>query len=140
LPFQATSKLYYAAINASGNTVTPVKFSTVSLIINITVSLLLMKFTGFKCVAIATVVSSASQFILLMNYCEKKCYKLSADTRKDIVKCVIATTVMLIILYNLSSHQLTYRIFACALSYFLTVILLKAEIKNDLFAIRDKIT
>ena len=48
LPFQAMSKLYYAAINASGNTSTPVKFSCISLSINIALSLILMGFMGFK--------------------------------------------------------------------------------------------
>ncbi len=139
LPFQAISKLYYAAINATGNTSTPVRLSLISLLINISLSLILMSSMEFRCVAIATVISSAAQFTMLMLYCEFRytSSKLSSETKKDIIKCFVSSIVMIIVLSNLKSTNISLialfsYVVSGAISYIAVLFLLKAKLLADL--------
>jgi putative peptidoglycan lipid II flippase len=143
LPFQAMSKLYYAAINATGNTSTPVRFSCISLSINIALSLILMNFIDFKCVAVATVVSSIAQFIMLMLYSELQytTSKLTLETKKDIFKCFFASIVMMIILYtlkgnNISLIELFTYIIVGIISYGAVIIVLRVRFLADILNFR----
>ena len=143
LPFQAMSKIYYAAINATGNTSTPVKFSAISLSINVGLSLILMKFIGFKCVAVGTVVSSAAQFIMLMIYSEKHCEKLTYETKIDLLKISVSSSIMMVMLYNFKGDSISLvELFSCILggviSYGCILLLTREQLVVDLCRRKDK--
>jgi len=136
LPFQAMSKLYYAGINATGNTSTPVKFSFISLLINIALSLILMSFIEYKSVAVATVISSGCQTIMLILYCEKN-YQLSHETKKDILKYIIASLIMTIVLYFFKSTSVSLVLLSSdvilgVISYSVSLFVMRAEFINDI--------
>ena len=146
LPFQAISKLYCTAINATGNTSTPVKFSFISLLLNVGLSLMLMSFIEFKSVAVATIISSVCQTIMLILYSEKQSNNcnLSYETKKDILKYIVASIIMTIVLYyfkssNVSLIELFKYVILGIISYSISLFIMRAEFINDLLQRNEKI-
>lgn len=91
LPCQALSKIYTAALHSRGEMKKPMYFAFCSLVVNLSMSFLLMKNFGYTCVAIASVLSSAAQLLLLARSCGES---LSSESRKDIMNYLMSSVLM----------------------------------------------
>ena len=105
LPFQGISKIYNATLYSVGNTKTPMYIGIVNLIINISMSFLLMDYVGYSCVAIAAIFSNATQFLLLFLNCDAIA-KISSDTKKDFFKYIFGVFFMAITVIILKSFMI----------------------------------
>ena len=105
LPAFSLIKIFSSFIFARDNTRIPFYFSTVSVLINILISVYYFRDLGFIIIPIATSISSWVNSILLYIYLSKEGYfKLSKKLIIQIIKITISTITMGILLQNLLSH------------------------------------
>ena len=105
LPAFALIKIFSSFIFARDNTKIPFYFSTVSVFINILISVYYFKDLGFIIIPIATSISSWVNSIFLYIYLHKEDYfKINKKLIIQIIRVVISTITMGILLQNLLSY------------------------------------
>ena len=105
LPAFSLIKIFSSFVFARDNTRIPFYFSTVSVLINILISVYYFRDLGFIIIPIATSISSWVNSILLYIYLSKEGYfKLSKKLIKQIIRITISTITMGILLQNLLSY------------------------------------
>ncbi len=105
LPAFSLIKIFSSFIFARDNTRIPFYFSTVSVLINILISVYYFRDLGFIIIPIATSISSWVNSILLYIYLSKEGYfKLSKKLIIQIIRITISTITMGILLQNLISY------------------------------------
>ncbi len=147
LPAFSLIKIFSSFIFARDNTRIPFYFSTVSVLINILISVYYFRDLGFIIIPIATSISSWVNSILLYIYLSKEGYfKLSKKLIIQIIRITISTITMGILLQNLLSHfdsqlsfesnyKFLYLFFIVILSiliYFVISLITKAFKLNDI--------
>lgn len=100
LPLFILTKILQTIFYANKDTKTPMYISIVSLLINITFNLILMKFFSFKGIIISTLIASFSN-VFLLYFIAKKQRKIHFSTRlyKDLYKIVFSLFFMCIFIY-----------------------------------------
>ena len=105
LPAFALIKIFSSFIFARDNTKIPFYFSTVSVFINILISVYYFKDLGFIIIPIATSISSWVNSIFLYIYLHKENYfKINKKLIIQIIRVAISTITMSILLQNLLSY------------------------------------
>ena len=105
LPAFALIKIFSSFIFARDNTKIPFYFSTVSVFINILISVYYFKDLGFVIIPIATSISSWVNSIFLYIYLHKEDYfKINKKLIIQIIRVAISTITMGILLQNLLSY------------------------------------
>ncbi len=105
LPAFALIKIFSSFIFARDNTKIPFYFSTVSVFINILISVYYFKDIGFIIIPIATSISSWVNSIFLYIYLHKEDYfKINKKLIIQIIRVAISTIIMGILLQNLISY------------------------------------
>ena len=105
LPAFSLIKIFSSFIFARDNTRIPFYFSTVSVLINILISVYYFKDLGFIIIPIATSISSWINSILLYIYLHKENYfKFNKKLIIQIIRITISTIIMGICLQNLLSY------------------------------------
>ena len=105
LPAFALIKIFSSFIFARDNTKVPFYFSTVSVFINILISVYYFKDLGFVIIPIATSISSWVNSIFLYIYLHKEDYfKINKKLIIQIIRVAISTITMGIFLQNLLSY------------------------------------
>ena len=105
LPAFALIKIFSSFIFARDNTKIPFYFSTVSVFINILISVYYFKDLGFVIIPIATSISSWVNSIFLYIYLHKENYfKINKKLIIQIIRVAISTITMGILLQNLLSY------------------------------------
>ena len=105
LPAFSLIKIFSSFIFARDNTRIPFYFSTVSVLINILISVYYFRDLGFIIIPIATSISSWVNSILLYIYLNKEGYfKLNKKLIIQIIRITISTITMGILLQNLLSY------------------------------------
>ena len=105
LPAFSLIKIFSSFIFARDNTRIPFYFSTVSVLINILISIYYFRDLGFIIIPIATSISSWVNSILLYIYLNKEGYfKLSKKLIIQIIRITVSTITMGILLQNLLSY------------------------------------
>ncbi len=105
LPAFALIKIFSSFIFARDNTKIPFYFSTVSVFINILISVYYFKDLGFIIIPIATSISSWVNSIFLYIYLHKEDYfKINKKLIIQIIRVAISTIIMGILLQNLISY------------------------------------
>ena len=105
LPAFALIKIFSSFIFARDNTKIPFYFSTVSVFINILISVYYFKDLGFIIIPIATSISSWINSIFLYIYLHKEDYfKINKKLIIQIIRVAISTITMGILLQNLLSY------------------------------------
>ena len=147
LPAFSLIKIFSSFIFARDNTRIPFYFSTVSVLINILISVYYFRDLGFIIIPIATSISSWVNSILLYIYLHKKDYfKFNKKLVIQIIRITISTIIMGILLQNLLSYfdsQLSYEnnykfvylffvVILSILIYFVVSLVTKAFKLNDI--------
>ena len=105
LPAFSLIKIFSSFIFARDNTKIPFYFSTISVLLNILISVYYFKDLGFIIIPIATSISSWINSILLYIYLHKENYfKFNKKLIIQIIRITISTIVMGICLQNLLSY------------------------------------
>lgn len=147
LPFQAISKIYVSAVHSSGNTAVTMKFTWISVLINVGLSLSLMNVIGFACVAVASVFSSAVQMVLLMYYVQKHLgIRITTSSQRDIYRYLIATVMMIGVVFYVQTTLCNSKNFAklllCIMSgiitYIIALMVMKATVLQDFILRKTK--
>ncbi len=150
LPAYAMIKIYVAVFHAHGETSTPVKIASISLIVNLICSVIFIQFFNHAGVALAASVAAWCNLILLVSKWKKSAQKLHGadifieqNTYIDIVKYFCAGTVIWVIisilkevLANCNLHIVTVctiYIVTSAIAYCLTLVFIRAKIIKDIF-------
>ena len=147
LPAFALIKIFSSFIFARDNTKIPFYFSTISVLLNILISVYYFKDLGFIIIPIATSISSWVNSILLYIYLHKEDYfKLNKKLIIQIIRIFISTIIMGLLLQNLLSffddqlsfennYKFVYLFFIVILSiliYFVASLITKAFKLNDI--------
>ena len=102
LPAFSLIKIFSSFIFARDNTKTPFYFSTISVLLNVLISVYYFKDMGFIIIPIATSISSLVNSILLYTYLHKENYfKFNKKLIIQIIRITVSTIVMGICLQNL---------------------------------------
>ena len=105
LPAFSLIKIFSSFIFARDNTKIPFYFSTISVLLNILISVYYFKDLGFIIIPIATSISSWVNSILLYIYLHKENYfKFNKKLIIQIIRITISTIIMGILLQNLLSY------------------------------------
>ena len=147
LPAFSLIKIFSSFIFARDNTKIPFYFSTISVLLNILISVYYFKDLGFIIIPIATSISSWVNSILLYIYLHKEDYfKLNKKLIIQIIRIFISTIIMGLLLQNLLSffddqlsfennYKFVYLFFIVILSiliYFVASLITKAFKLNDI--------
>ncbi len=112
LPAYVLLKVFTSSFFAAGDTKTPVIISTLSLLVNILISLLLLSQFKHVAIAIGSVVSSWLMLIILIKLSiNKKRYKLSENSLTRILKFFISGLLMTLAIYGIESLTNNINIF-----------------------------
>ena len=147
LPAFSLIKIFSSFIFARDNTKIPFYFSTISVLLNIIISVYYFKEIGFIIIPIATSISSWVNSILLYVYLHKeKYFKFNKKLIIQIVRITVSTIIMGLCLQNLLSYfdsqlsfeysfKLVYLFFLVILSiliYFIVSLITKAFKLSDI--------
>ena len=147
LPAFSLVKIFSSFIFARDNTKIPFYISTISVLLNIIISVSFFKQLGFIIIPIATSISSWINSLLLYMFLHKKNYfKFSTKLFFQIIRILVSTILMSIFLYNLlyyfdnqlsfeSNYKVIYLLFIILLSiliYFIASLFTKAFKINDI--------
>ncbi len=108
LPAFSLIKIFSTFLFARNDTKTPFKYSLISVILNILISLIFFSKIGFIIIPIATTISSWFNGIILLTFVINKNYfKFSPDFLIKIIKIIFANIVAISIFYFLINFQTT---------------------------------
>ena len=147
LPAFSLIKIFSSFIFARDNTKTPFYFSTISVLLNVLISVYYFKDMGFIIIPIATSISSWINSILLYIYLHKENYfKFNKKLTTQIIRIIVSTIVMGICLQNLiyyfdnqlsfeNNYKFIYLLFLVIFSiliYFVVSLITKAFKLSDI--------
>ena len=147
LPAFSFIKIFSSFIFARDNTKIPFYFSSVSVLLNILISVSFFNDLGFIIIPIATSISSWINSLLLYVFLHKENYfRFSKKLFSQVIKILISTILMSIFLYNLlhyfdtqlsfeSNYKVIYLLFiilSSMLIYFIVSLITKAFKINDI--------
>ena len=148
LPAFVLIKLFQTNFYAKMNIKIPVLISITCILINILVSILLIKKLQYFGIAIANVIASWSNIVILIIYAHKFLkFKLQRFTLIELVKYVVASVMMIIsffifenIVVNVRNNFLLlhFEILIGLVNYFIVCYLLKVEILKQLIGMVKK--
>ena len=143
IPAFVFSKILLSNFYARGNTTTPLKISIFTLIINLILNLILIQFFSYKGIAIATVISSWLNIILLY-YILYKNKHINSDQHylKKLLKIIINTAILAIILTYASGfinnyYELTFSAQIILLSLYIAISIIVYLLLNLFIKIYD---
>ena len=147
LPAFSLIKILSSFIFARDNTKIPFYFSSISVLINILISIFFFKDLGFIIIPIATSLSSWINSLLLYVFLHKENYfRFSKKLFSQVIRILVSSILMVIFLYNLlyyfdtqlsfeSNYKVIYLLFIILLSmliYFIASLITKAFKINDI--------